>query len=348
MADGPLPPPPINDAPGSYVWLDWYRQLRNYVTTSGSVPWYIINFAGSNITDLVTRLHNQLQGLQGGSANERYHLTAAQHAVLTPGNHNDLLNVQGGDPTNRYHLTQDEHSVAIKALPTTGGVMTGAIGFSSLASTGSIDLVPDPLTPSNEVLDIDSPDGVQLKGPFITLDSSNIIVTIPGGQVGSPLVIAGFDSLGRAILGWAQPSPVIYSVSDTHDANVIIKAAGTPVPSPWVDLGLTVILTEGCPANTATLIFDVHIQNPTTRTGVLEYGMRINGVDYYRDITQQISANFDAKVPTSVPLTNAYTTGDVITLIARVLSESNTNFALNMLASPTDLALMRFQVARAA
>ena len=78
MASIGLPPPPINDAPGSFTWLEWYRQLRNYVSTSGSVPWYIINFAGSNITDIATRLHNQLQSLQGGTSGEMYHLTAAE------------------------------------------------------------------------------------------------------------------------------------------------------------------------------------------------------------------------------------------------------------------------------
>jgi len=70
-----LPPPPINDKPGSFTWLEWYRQLRNYVSTSGSVPWYIINFAGSNITDISLRDHGNLQGLQGGTAGEHYHLT---------------------------------------------------------------------------------------------------------------------------------------------------------------------------------------------------------------------------------------------------------------------------------
>lgn len=98
MASG-LPPPPINDKPGSFAWLEWYRQLRNYVSTSGSVPWYIINFSGSNITDIATRLHNTLQGLQGGTAGEMYHNTAAtQSNVLaylnggtTGAGWNDLL-----------------------------------------------------------------------------------------------------------------------------------------------------------------------------------------------------------------------------------------------------------------
>lgn len=79
----PLPPPPVNDKPGSFTWLEWYRQLRNYVSTSGSVPWYIINFAGSNITDIASRAHNNLQNLQGGASGQMYHLSLAQYnAVL--------------------------------------------------------------------------------------------------------------------------------------------------------------------------------------------------------------------------------------------------------------------------
>lgn len=80
-----LPPPPINDSPGSFTWLEWYRQLRNYVSTSGSVPWYIINFSGSNITDIAQRDHNQLQNTQGGVAGEKYHLTQEEHASLSSG-----------------------------------------------------------------------------------------------------------------------------------------------------------------------------------------------------------------------------------------------------------------------
>lgn len=77
MATG-LPPPPINDQPGSFTWLEWYRQLRTYISTNGSVPWYIINFAGSNITDIATRDHDNLQNLDGGTAGEHYHLTLAE------------------------------------------------------------------------------------------------------------------------------------------------------------------------------------------------------------------------------------------------------------------------------
>lgn len=78
-----LPPPPINDKPGSFTWLEWYRQLRNYVSTSGSVPWYIINFSGSNITDIAQRDHNNLQNTQGGASGQKYHINADQYAAMS-------------------------------------------------------------------------------------------------------------------------------------------------------------------------------------------------------------------------------------------------------------------------
>ena len=111
-----LPPPPINDNPGSWTWMEWYRQLRNYVSTSGSVPWYIIDFAGSNITDIAARAHNNLHSLQGGKAGQYYHLTAAQYAALAAGNHNDLSGLQGGTTNQYYHLTSNQYNAISNAL----------------------------------------------------------------------------------------------------------------------------------------------------------------------------------------------------------------------------------------
>lgn len=108
MAANSLPPPPIQDKPGSFTWLEWYRQLRAYISTSGSVPWYVINFAGSNITDIANRDHDSLQNLQGGTAGEHYHLTAAQIAAL--GVHNSLTGLQGGTTNEYYHVTNTEYT----------------------------------------------------------------------------------------------------------------------------------------------------------------------------------------------------------------------------------------------
>ena len=81
-----LPPPPTNDQTGSYAWLEWFRQLRNYISTVGSVPWNIINFTGSNISDIASRSHQSLQALQGGTTGQYYHLTQAEQTDLAAQN----------------------------------------------------------------------------------------------------------------------------------------------------------------------------------------------------------------------------------------------------------------------
>ena len=157
MATG-LPPPPINDQPGSFTWLEWYRQLRNYISTNGSVPWYVINFAGSNITDIATRDHDQLQNLDGGTAGEHYHLTAAQHAALTAGPHNSLSGLQGGTSGEYYHLTASEvrnaRNTLERVVPTTGFTNTIAnttsyyiIEPAGTLATGTLTM---PASPVNE------------------------------------------------------------------------------------------------------------------------------------------------------------------------------------------------------
>lgn len=106
----PLPPPPTKSPDGSYAWVDWYRQLQQYVSQSGSVPWSVIDFAGSDIADIQQRDHESLSSFQGGTSGEHYHLTAAQHAALSAGPHNALTGLQGGGGTEFYHLTQAEYT----------------------------------------------------------------------------------------------------------------------------------------------------------------------------------------------------------------------------------------------
>ena len=472
MASVGLPPPPINDAPGSFTWLEWYRQLRSYISTSGSVPWYVIDFAGSNITDIAVRLHNQLQGLQGGTTGEMYHLTAAQHASLGDGDHNDLGNIQGGTTTQRYHLDETQYnwvvaggggggggtpsdtiplmdgigsagvsatysrgdhrhpsdtskaplaSPAFTGIPTvptaslgtnttqaastafvianavpgptgpkgdtgdtgpegppgstvasgvsftpygdigstnvqdaiqelddekvskTGDSMTGPLVFvGAQLATATFAMTPDPGTPGSDYLDIDSPDGMILRAPYIILDTDNPILTMPGPQIGSRVVVAGIDAFGGANLGYESAPEPGYTVSDTQTSNVVIKVGGTAPPTAWIPLGLTVTLTKDIPANTATVMFDMLLTNPTNRSGVVEFGMNVNGTDVGRDITQQISANWNSTIAMSVPLLSAYSEGDVVSLVARVISNSNNGFALTMTATVDDPAIMRF------
>ena len=77
-----LPPPPLQDPQGSFGWLEWYRQLRDYLSSASSIPWSIIQFAGSKLTDIQQRSHSDLQNIQGGIPGERFHLSAAQVASI--------------------------------------------------------------------------------------------------------------------------------------------------------------------------------------------------------------------------------------------------------------------------
>lgn len=151
------PPPPTNDAPGSVAWLEWFRKVREYVSTTGSIPWSIINFTGSKLSNIASRSHQVLQALQGGTTGEYYHLTSAHHTDLTDAGdstlhyhakdrdsanftgtswtdltdagattlhkhaHNNMDSLQGGTTDEYYHLTAAQHatvSVAVSGVYT--------------------------------------------------------------------------------------------------------------------------------------------------------------------------------------------------------------------------------------
>jgi len=70
-----------------YNVQDWFRKLLGAVyDEEGTTKWVNLDFTNSNLTDILTRLHNDLQTIQGGTAGEFYHLTAAQHAALGASN----------------------------------------------------------------------------------------------------------------------------------------------------------------------------------------------------------------------------------------------------------------------
>lgn len=72
MAAG-VPPPPLNSPAGSYYWLEWYTNLTNFLNGT-NIPWSNLNFTGSNLTDIQTRNHNDLQNIQGGNPTNHYHV----------------------------------------------------------------------------------------------------------------------------------------------------------------------------------------------------------------------------------------------------------------------------------
>lgn len=79
MSQVPLAPPPPTKEPNFDRWafLLWKK-----LTQAAQIPWFVIDTAGSNLTDIATRNHNDLQTIQGGTTAEYYHLTAAQNAEV--------------------------------------------------------------------------------------------------------------------------------------------------------------------------------------------------------------------------------------------------------------------------
>src|ERR1043165_9225108 len=80
---GILPPPPIGEPPGSFAWEQWYSALTSLYQQSGTIPWSLIDTTGSDITDIASRAHNNLQSIQGGTSGSYYHLKTALKAQKT-------------------------------------------------------------------------------------------------------------------------------------------------------------------------------------------------------------------------------------------------------------------------
>ncbi len=148
-----IDPPPIKSPIDSFVWKDWFKSLQLFLTgPSGSgsgIAWSTIDKSGSNLTDLATRNHNDLQTIQGGSSSQYYHLTSAQYTAY--GLHNSLTDLQGGTSGQYYHLTSNEYTGAtqsnIDAAKLTGntwaapediGTTTPAVGNFTTFKAGNI------------------------------------------------------------------------------------------------------------------------------------------------------------------------------------------------------------------
>lgn len=75
-----IPPPPIKEGNFPFVWQVWFRQVRDTIQGSvGSISWASVSKAGSNLNELVTRQHDQLQSISGSGT---YHLSSAQVALV--------------------------------------------------------------------------------------------------------------------------------------------------------------------------------------------------------------------------------------------------------------------------
>jgi hypothetical protein len=163
------------------MYLLWRR-----LTQAGQILWSSLDFSGSNLTDLATRNHVDLQN---HNTTDYYHLTQANHTDLT----------DGGDSTLHYHsadrvtvtdstsinftLTgQDVTAVAIFGS-TAGTVAEGNHNHSGVYEPADADLtaIAALSLTSNQVLGKDNA-GTGWEGKTLT-EGSNVTITHGAGTV---------------------------------------------------------------------------------------------------------------------------------------------------------------------
>lgn len=141
MAAG-VPPPPLNSPSGSYYWLEWYTNLTNFLNGT-NIPWTNLNFTGSKLTDIQTRLHNTLQGLQGGigtGAGNVWHVTGRGYI--------DATGLSTGFPTG---WTASHPSTGVYILTHNLGINAPAMCAVATSATSGVQVSYMDLTNVNQI-----------------------------------------------------------------------------------------------------------------------------------------------------------------------------------------------------
>lgn len=219
-------PPPQADLKNVPIALQmWYNQIRQFVSAGiGTIPWSAVSKVGANLTDIPTRNHNDLQNIQGGTALERYHLTAAQVASLGIGVTPSVLHGNDGDPG------EDAFPIPGAQGPAGAPGSTGPQGIQGFGSPG--------------VDGIDGEDIFPLVGPMGPTGQTG--ATGPGGS-GAPGV-DGTDGEEVMMFMQAQVSTVNANTSTLINSLGVVTLSGTST---------TLTTLVPATARRITLLFDV-------------------------------------------------------------------------------------------
>lgn len=199
MFQNPLAPPP----PTSDSTLDrWMYLLWKGLTAQGQILWDSLDFGGSNLTDIETRNHADLQNINTSSYT---HLTAANHTDLT----------DGGDTTLHYHA-------ADRARANHTGTQT----LATISDAGT--------------MAAQNANAVNISGGSATLTTLNLDKTITaGGTTGAqtidkPAGSVNFAALATSLVvtnSLAATSSVILATVATNDATMtsvqVVAGAGS-------------------------------------------------------------------------------------------------------------------------
>lgn len=145
-----LPPVPLGTPSGDNInmWADWYSRIRDLLNGGLNIRWDALDKTGSQLSDIATRPHSQLQSIQGSS--DAYHVSSTQYTWLSGLSHNGLNTLQGGTTNEYYHLTSAQYSdigylgnlkLNSKAGdPTTSDITAGAAKLYKNTSTSAVKL----------------------------------------------------------------------------------------------------------------------------------------------------------------------------------------------------------------
>ena len=109
-----LPPAPVGTPFGSYTWADWYFKIRD-----------AFNKVKTN--------HNDLDNIQGGTTNERYHLTLseynkARNAMSLRRILRDTITIPGGSTSATYTIATPVLDLNKVDFSTLGTMQPGGSG----------------------------------------------------------------------------------------------------------------------------------------------------------------------------------------------------------------------------
>ncbi len=246
-----LAPPPVTESQDSFAWQQWYIALTAYVAGSGTIPWATIDFTASDLSDIVTRTHNTLQTIQGGTTGEYYHFTDAEHTalqartgifsfstlvvagqsdVVADAVADSLTLVAGSNVTITTNAGADSITIA-SAVPNV---------FGTIAVSGQSDVVADS---STDTLTLVAGTNVT-----ITTDAGTDSVTInaSGGNAFGTVVVAGQSDVvadaGSDSLTLVAGSNITLTTNAGTDTITIASAAGGGTGT---TLGLVVAVKDG-------------------------------------------------------------------------------------------------------
>lgn len=135
-----------------------------------------------------TEAHNDMGSLQGGSATERYHMTAAQHTAVgnlsgsntgdqssSDFDHDDLSGLSGGLANDRFHLTEVQHDDLTDGGDSNSHYHAGDRARANHTGTQLAATISDFVT--------------QVRANITVADSSSIDLSISDGEISADIIL---------------------------------------------------------------------------------------------------------------------------------------------------------------